>query len=359
MSPERIILLVSAAPMHPSTAKTLDEEAILRRILHAFPPRNPGSRFPKIRTGMGDDAALLDFSAASTLAISTDAFLEGVHFLPALHSPESVGYKALARAVSDLASMAARPHSFLLTLALPPERTGEWFGKFLAGVRRAADMFEISLIGGDTTCTPAVMVQVTVLGVVSQTTGVLRSGARPSDLIFVTGQLGAAELGLHLLPHWSGRPLTKPSARHPFLSAHMFPRPPLELALRLAAAHITSAMMDISDGLSTDLTRLCKASRLGARIEIAHLPLVRIPRTPQARERDPVELALHGGDDYGLLFTVPQARLRQLKALRTHERITCIGEITSRRKIVTVDLEGHIQALLPRGWDPFRPKTGP
>jgi thiamine-monophosphate kinase len=316
---------------------------------------------------MGDDAALLSFPAASTLAISTDAFLEGVHFLRKLHSPESIGYKALARAVSDLAAAAARPHSFLLALALPRECTGAWLGGFLAGLRRAADTFQISLIGGDTTCHPSVMVQITVLGVVSRA-AILRSGARPGDSIFVTGQLGAAEFGLHMLPHWLGRPLTKPTRRHPFLSAHLFPRPPVELALKLAAACVPSAMVDISDGLSTDLARLCRASGVGARIEIDRLPLVtmpRISRIPPAQERDPVELALHGGDDYGLLFTVPPAklprlaRLARLQSRAPGEKITGIGKITRTRKVETIDAAGRVQPLLPRGWDPFRAIRSP
>jgi thiamine-monophosphate kinase len=373
----------------PESAEPLpnSENAILRRMLRAFPRRAQRSLAPYIRVGMGDDAALLDFPAATTLAISADAFLEGVHFLPRLHSPESIGYKALARAVSDLAAMGARPHSFLLALALPRECTGIWLGKFLIGLRRAADTFQISLIGGDTTRHPSVMVQVTVIGVVPRSfssrstvsgsfatpprasrsisslgAGILRSGTRPGDSIFVTGQLGAAELGLHLLPHWPGRPLTRPSTRHPLLSAHLFPRPPIELALRLAAAGIPSAMMDISDGLSSDLPRLCKASGVGARIEIARLPLVRIPRIPQGRERDPVELALHGGDDYGLLFSVPAARLphlARLKPRRPGEKISCIGQITRSGKIETVDAAGRAQPLLPRGWDPFRAARPP
>jgi thiamine-monophosphate kinase len=137
----------------------------------------------------------------------------------------------------------------------------------------------------------------------------------------------------------------------------MFPRPPIELALHLAAIRVPSAMMDISDGLSSDLARLCEASGVGARVEIARMPLVRIPRIPQAQERNPVELALHGGEDYGLLFTVPPSRLAQLGRVKPHapiEKITCIGEITRSRKIETVDAAGRVQPLLLGGWDPFR-----
>jgi len=382
-------------PAKPKLPAICNENDILRRIVRAFSARRQPHIPPHILVGMGDDAALLEIPSASTIAISSDAFLEGVHFLPRLHSPESVGYKCLARAVSDLAAMGARPHSFLLALALPPEFTGKWLRKFLAGLRRSADTFQIALIGGDTSRYPSIMVQVTVVGVVSRPIasrpaharkiasrqirspglGILRSGARPGDSIFVTGRLGAAELGLHLIPNWPGRPLTKPTERHPLLSAHMFPRPPVELAVRLAAAGIPSAMMDISDGLSTDLTRLCKASRVGARVEIARLPTVRIPRIPQAQERDPIELALHGGEDYGLLFTVPTERLARLarlaqqlrpspsnraRHLKSHsggstpwEKITCIGETNRGGKIETVDADGHTQPLLPGGWDPF------
>lgn len=332
----------------------LDEEVILRRIVRGFSGLALPPATPQIRAGIGDDAALIKFRDKCELAASTDAFLEGIHFFPKLHSPESVGYKALARAVSDLAAMGARPHSFLLALALPETYTGKWLSRFLIGMRRAAQAFKIRLIGGDTTRNSSIAVQVTVLGILPPGQGVLRSGARPGDLIYVTGQLGAAELGLRILTYWPGTPLMRPSPRHPLLSAHMFPRPPLEFAQRVVHRPLVTAMMDVSDGLSSDIARLCEASGVGASIDVTRLPLVRIPRIPCAKKENAVELALHGGDDYGLLFTMPKSGQRTLERLKRGERVTCIGEITRERKIVTVDSQGRVQLLRPNGWDPFR-----
>lgn len=332
----------------------LDEKTILRRIIRSFSGLALPPATPRISAGIGDDSALIDIAGKCELAVSTDSFLEGVHFLRKLHSPESVGYKALARAVSDLAAMGARPHSFLFGLALPETHTGKWLGRFLVGLRRAAQRFRMRLIGGDTTRNSSIVVQVTVLGVLTPGCRVLRSGAEPGDFIFVTGHLGAAELGLRIFPYWPGAPLTRPSPRHPLLSANMFPRPPVEFAQRLVRRPLATAMMDISDGLSSDLTRLCEASGVGARIEISRLPIVRIPRIPCVKKENAIELALHGGDDYGLLFTMPQSRMRELKRLKRGERVTCIGEITRARKVVAVDSQGHMRPLHPGGWDPFR-----
>jgi thiamine-monophosphate kinase len=332
----------------------LDEKTILRRIIRSFSGIVLPRTTPQIRAGIGDDAALLSFKSAGDLALSTDWFLEGVHFLRKLHSPESVGYKALARAVSDLAAMGARPHSFLLALALPDTHTGKWLSRFLIGLRRAAETFRVRLIGGDTTRNSSIVAQITVMGILPSGGAVMRSGAKPGDFIFVTGQLGAAELGLRILPYWPGTPLTRPSLRHPLLSAQMFPRPPVEFAQRVARRSLVTAMMDLSDGLSTDIARLCEAGCVGARIDLSRLPIVRIPRIPCAKKENAVELAFHGGDDYGLLFTMPKSRMRELKTLQRGERVTCIGEITRERKIVTMDSQGRIHPLISEGWDPFR-----
>src|SRR5258708_24733036 len=152
-----------------------------------------------LRVGIGDDAAVVRPKEGVEWVLTTDAFLENVHFLRRLHPPEAVGYKALARATSDLAAMGARPRYFLLSLALPPSCTGKWFDRFLEGMSRAARTFGLVLAGGDTTKNPLAAINLTVIGEVPPGQAVLRSGARPGNLTCVSGTLGEAELGLRLL----------------------------------------------------------------------------------------------------------------------------------------------------------------
>src|SRR6266699_1619030 len=152
-----------------------------------------------LRVGIGDDAAVMRPRDGFEWVLTTDAFLENVHFLRRTHPPQAVGYKALARATSDLAAMGARPRYFLLSLALPPSCTGKWFDRFLEGMSRAARRFGLVLAGGDTTRNPQAAINLTVMGEVVPGRAVLRSGGRPGNLICVSGTLGEAELGLRLL----------------------------------------------------------------------------------------------------------------------------------------------------------------
>ena len=188
--------------------------------------------------------------------VTCDAFLEGVHFLPDATPADSVGYKSLARATSDIAAMGAIPRFFFLTLAIPATHTGNWFDQFLDGMARAARELGLRLAGGDTTQFSSVAISLTVLGEAAHGSAVARSGARPGDLIYVSGPLGRAELGLRLLQ--SG--LAKASSHRALLQPHFYPRIRVELGTWLARNRIATAMIDISDGLSTDLARLCAAS---------------------------------------------------------------------------------------------------
>src|SRR5262249_39096108 len=229
------------------------------------------------------------------------------------HPANSVGYKALVRAASDLVAMGAAPRFFLLTLALPRSRTGSWLNGFLAGMRRAARYLGMQIIGGDTTKDSKVSMSVSVIGAIAARTGIARSGAKAGDLIYVSGKLGGAQLGLELLR----RKTVRASDLRGASRRHLYPRIPVKLGEWLARKGIATAMMDISDGLSTDLARLCTASRVGAQIEAKRVPRIEIPKALFAAgepKLNSLQLALHGGDDYGLLFTVPprkRARLRE------------------------------------------------
>jgi thiamine-monophosphate kinase len=331
-------------------AMKITEENLIERIRRAVPSAEGGT----LRLGIGDDAALVRAPAGVDWVVTCDPFLEDVHFLVEAHPPEVVGYKALARATSDIAAMGARPEVFFLNLAIPASRTGRWLDGMLAGMARAARKFGLRLAGGDTTQSPKknpeIALNITVMGTARDGRVLRRSGARAGDAIFVSGQLGAAQLGLELIL----RGMHRQARWKNLLRAQFYPVPMLELGQWLASRRVASAGMDISDGLSSDLHRLCKASGVGARIFAKKLPCVRVPDGLRALKLDALTLALHGGEDYGLLFTVPQ-RLAARIPNRFHGlALRRIGEIVRGRGVTLIGADGRSSSLKPLGWDPFR-----
>jgi thiamine-monophosphate kinase len=324
----------------------MKEEEIIERFRRAFPFR-PGGR---LLLGIGDDAALVRPAPGKDLILTCDGSLEGVHFLRDKHSPDAVAYRALARAVSDIAAMGGVPQCFLLTLALPSVLTGRWLDEFLAGLRRAAKMFHVKHSGGDTTHNPRIFISIIVLGEVQPGRAILRSGARPGDLLCVSGRLGEAQLGLELIL----KGLSRQAKWRPLRRKHLRPQPRLALGQWLAKQNIASALIDLSDGLSTDLGHICDASGVGARVYTDKIPLARIPEELRRRRFDPLALALHGGEDYELLFTVPRSRARRLPRNFRGTPLTVIGEITRGARVLLVRPDGREQKLSPLGWDPFR-----
>jgi thiamine-monophosphate kinase len=317
-----------------------------------------------IALGIGDDAAILAPAKGAEWIVSTDAFLEGVHFLGDRHPADSVGYKALARAASDLAAMGARPRLYFLTLALPAKRTGKWLDDFLRGMARAARELGMLLAGGDTSRFPSFALAITVLGQASSGKAVKRSGARPGDILYVSGTPGRAQLGLELfrrLPREVARAgLGRQGPLRRLLQPHLYPKIPMKLGAWLAKRGVVSAMMDLSDGLSTDLERLCAASGVGARIWADRIPQVQLPaakiRGVNSGNLDPLAMALHGGDDYELLFTVPPRRVKDLRGAPGFSDLTAIGEIERGGRVVLVGSDRHARPLRPGGWDSFRRK---
>jgi thiamine-monophosphate kinase len=337
---------------------TGSEDDVLERIRRVFAGQlrkksgglrsAAGSRF--LSLGIGDDAALISGTPGYEMVLTCDWFLEGTHFLRNKHPADAVGWKCLARAVSDIAAMGAIPRCFLLSLALPRELTSSWLYDFLGGLRRAAKGFGCSLAGGDTTERREVLINVTVVGEVRRGREVQRSGARPGDIIYVSGRLGEAELGLQLLREGK-RGL---NMREPRLRKHLYPDPRLELGRWLSEKRLANAMMDLSDGLSSDLRRLCEASKVGAVIRSDFLPTIRATKLDRNHGGGPLELALHGGDDYELLFTVSKSKATRLPRSVGGVAITPIGEVTRAREVMVADGSNRSRVLKPRGWDPFR-----
>jgi thiamine-monophosphate kinase len=321
------------------------EETLIERVRRRFPSARGGGR-----VGIGDDAAVLAPAGKTDLVVSTDQFLENIHFLRKTHPPRVVGYKALARATSDIAAMGARPSCFFLSLGLPSDCAGKWFDAFLDGMAGAARRFGLTLVGGDTTKYAKIVINLTVLGEVHRGRAVLRSGARPGDLLCISGTLGQAELGLQLI--LKKLPVKKGRAR--LLRKHLHPEPRLALGQWLAAREYATAMIDTSDGLSTDLDHICKASGVGAMVWTVKIPAVQVPPEFGSRGMNALQLALHGGEDYELLFTAPKKIAPRLPAQDAGVSITVIGEVTRGNDIVLVDADGRRVPLKPAGWDPFR-----
>lgn len=249
--------------------------------------------------------------------------------------------------------MGAAPRFFLLTLALPKSRTGGWLDRMLMGMGRAARSLGLRLVGGDTTESAGISISITVIG---ESNGriVTRAGAEPGDLIYVSGPLGRAQLGLELLR----RDLARDRKWRDLIEAHLYPRVRIELGAWLTKHSVASAMMDISDGLSSDLSRLCTASGVGARIYMDRIPRDPIPdgfaKRLRRRSGDTLDMALHGGDDYELLFTVPKQRVRRLRSAPGFPDLRTIGEIRSAKGISLVTVDGKARDLKPSGWDSFR-----
>lgn len=318
----------------------MDEPQLIEKIASTFPAKGKNP----FGLPLDDDAALITAKKGCHLVLTCDWLLEGSHFLRDRHPADSVGWKCLARAASDAAAMGGAPRWFLLSLALPGSHTGRWLGEFLGGLKRAAEAFGCKLAGGDTTCRDEILISVTVIGEIARGRAVRRSGANPGDLLFVTGTLGEAELGWRLLHGHRGAVPGKNAA----VRKHLYPEPRLAIGQWLAKKKLASAMMDLSDGLSSDLQRLCAASGVGARITAERLPMtLRVP------SKEALPLALHGGDDYELLIAVPGKFADKIPDVYRGVRLTCVGVVTAARKVF-LEESGKVRELVRGGWDPFR-----
>ena len=312
-------------------------------LIEAIRRRAAATRKGALRMGIGDDCAVLRPRVGYEVCVTTDFSLEGRHFRRGWHSPQSAGHRCLARGLSDLAAMGAEPMAVFLSLAVPANTPAAWVDGFLDGLLALARRYKVSLAGGDTAESPeGIAADIVALGQVPAGAARMRSGARPGDAIYVTGALGGAAAELAALARQPAqvRELTRAAAGHP----HLFPEPRLAVGRRLRG--MATAMIDISDGLSTDLTHLCQASGVAAEIEEATLPIH--PLASPSKEA--LRLALHGGEDYELLFTArPKTRIPEKIA---GVKITAIGEIVTdaKSRLYLTDSHGQRKRLIAAGW---------
>jgi thiamine-monophosphate kinase len=313
-----------------------------------------------LRLGIGDDCALLRPRASEELAVTTDLSIAGRHFNLDWHSPEIIGHRTLARGLSDLAAMGARPVAAFLSLGLPSElvqnakarSAAPWIERFLDGFLALAEACNTPLAGGDLAESPLVAADIVLIGAVRRGKALLRSGARPGDLLYVTGSLGGAAAGLARLAELAGptnsgrmRTVRIPAKLSDVLTPHLYPQPRIAQGLGLVRRGLATAALDLSDGLSTDLEHLCEESGVAAEVNAGALPIF-----PGAT----LEQALHGGEDYELLFTAsPGTHVpRGLAGVP----ITRIGRMVRRRAgrpAVTLITAGGALPLEARGWEHF------
>ena len=316
----------------------LAEKSLIARI------RRHASTDRRVIAGIGDDSAVLRIPAGHEALVTTDFTLEGIHFRQAWHAPQVVGRRCLTRGLSDIAAMGGEPIAAFLSLALPANLPQKWVSGFLDGLLSLAREFHVSLAGGDTAESPdGILADIVVLGSVPKGKAIRRSGARPGDRIYVTGELGGSSATLDLL--FSGRKL-----RAADFPRHFHPVPRIEIGRLLRSKRLASAMIDTSDGLSTDLAHICEESGVGAEIDANTIPLAAIGKP--ARRVD-LKFALHGGEDYELLFTASKDKRipRSIGGIR----ITEIGTILRSPKIYLIK-EGRRSILEPRGWQHFKPR---
>jgi len=309
------------------------EFSLIERFLAEF----PRARVP---LGPGDDCAVLAPSKRP-LCVTTDAVVEDVHFTRAHFSPEAIGHKALAVNLSDLAAMGAVPRWFLCALALPKGFPEPHLRRIARGMSALAREHRIALVGGNFTSARELSLTITAAGELRRP-ALTRSGGRPGHLLYISGTLGEARLGLLQLQ--AGQ------SRSPAIQRQRRPVP--RVALGLIASRFASAAMDVSDGLAQDLGHLCDASGVGVEVELAHLPL-----TPSVRAALGPEGALAGGEDYELLMAVPPGRAAAFEraCARASQRVTRIGRLWRAHHRVWRDPDGRLIAP-PAGFDHFRLK---
>jgi len=329
-----------------------NEQALLRQIRS----RAAHSSLSSLRLGIGDDCALLRPRSGEELAVTTDLSIAGRHFRLDWHSPESIGHRALARGLSDLAAMGARPVAGFLSLGLPRELTvasgwkPAWIQRFFDGLLALAATYKTPLAGGDLSESPDAVADIVLIGAVPRGKALLRSTARPGNLLYVTGSLGGAATALARLEELvtdkpSSQPPRIPKNLEAVLAPHLYPQPRVRQGLWLVHQGPASAAIDLSDGLSTDLAHICEESGVAAEVNAAALPIY-----PAAT----LQQALNGGEDYELLFTAPPTvRLpRKIAGIP----ITQIGRILKcrlGRPAVTLLTPHGAQPLNPQGWQHF------
>jgi thiamine-monophosphate kinase len=304
---------------------------------------------PGIIKGIGDDAAILRPSPGMVSLVTTDLLLEGVHFNLDFTDPYRLGKKAVAVNLSDMAACGGIPTAFLVSLAAPVKTEMAFVRSLYQGMLEQAQEFKMPLAGGDTSRGERLLIAITLIGEAEEAKVIYRSGARKGDLIFVTGTLGDAALGLQQLKKGKREGIA--------ITRHLAPIPRVKEGREIARLGLATAMIDISDGLMADLGHICEASAVGAKVQLSRLPLSEEYRREIAQyNADTYLLAVIGGEDYELLFTAPEERTAAIQKLAREFGIpiTMIGEIAAdSHGVMIYGEDGKVYPVKQQGYDHF------
>ena len=315
------------------TGMPLGEKRLIRQI------RRSACGGKWVVTGIGDDSAVLRVPPGHEVLVPTDFTIENVHFRRDWHPPELVGRRCPTRGLSDIAAMGGEPLAAFLSLAVASDVPQKWVNHFLKGLLDLAEEFKVPLAGGDTAQSAGgIQADIVLVGSVPKGKAVLRSGAKAGDQIYVTGELGGSAAALVRM--------AESKRVEAAYSRHVRPLARVAVGQWLRRRGVASAMIDVSDGLSTDLEHICEESHVGAEIEAEAIPRALVG---PGKKRVALELALHGGDDYELLFTSAAAVPSQVVGVR----VTRIGRTTQPAGMRMIGADGKAQPLKARGWEHF------
>ncbi|MGH9881358.1 MAG: thiamine-phosphate kinase [Pyrinomonadaceae bacterium] len=344
---------------HPRVSSSRNEfdfiDSIRRRVSSSLTTQHSS-----LLAGIGDDAAVIKQTSGRDTVVTADLLVEEIDFRRSSTEPRLLGHKALAVSLSDIAAMGARPRWVLCSIGVPQEIwDSNFLDEFFEGLLALADRYNVQLIGGDVSRTPErIVIDSIVLGECETMRAVLRSGAKPGDRLFVTGSLGGAAAGLRLMER--GARLDKIADDdewhliHDLLLRQLCPQPRVGWGLVLGQERLASAMIDISDGLSSDLHHLCRESNVGALIQSGKIPVNPVVTELCGRRAlDPLLLALHGGEDFELLFAVAPEDVAKLPSKVDGVSLTEIGEIKPAPEGISLSEGSRIWDLKPEGWKHF------
>lgn len=332
---------------HDNIIAGLGEDGLVARIA-----ANAPTQLPRGWLGIGDDAAVIPVSYDRSLILSTDLLVENTHFTRETATPEAVGHKALACNLSDIAAMGGKPTSVLLSLGVPALLPVAWVDRFMQGFSALAEQFGVKLIGGDTVHADSIVINITIVGEAHPNEIKLRSSAQKNDIIAVTGNLGDSEAGLRALVQLR----SDDEASKSLIKRHLQPMPHVNEGRWLAKQKHVHAMMDVSDGIATDLPRLLKASKLGAELQLDSLPLsAEFLALARQHNWNAAELAFISGEEYCLLLTVAEkdfARVQKDFQKAFDHSLFAIGKITAAPEL-KVNCGGKPYQLAQSGYSHF------
>ena len=318
---------------------------IIKKEVPAYPP--------DVVKGIGDDTAVLKVNGSKLQLMTTDMLVEGVHFSLAYALPWQVGVKALNVNVSDIIAMGGKPTNATVAIGIPKDMDSEIVQGIYRGIADMATRYNISIVGGDTVSAPVTVINITLLGEVEESQVIYRSGAKPGDIIFVTGPLGGSTAGLFHFKHPDL--LTLEDVAREAANMHLLPMPRVEESKLLVSTGIVTAMNDISDGLASELFEICQASGVGCQIYAEKIPVSKPAKTiAWSTGHNALEWALYGGEDYQLVFTVPQDKALQLaRFMKARGKpLVYIGDITPQSMYV-IDAKGSKLPFSAMGYDHF------